>query len=161
MKGPKRVLKGFPGPCLTVCPPSAASQLKSEELSLPEGKVRVKLDHDGAILDVDEDDVEKVCRRLVAGTGGGLSRAGLSPGSADRFCIFSACLPVLSHRPMLPHAIVWKIWPHWCTSTSPASCTHCASAMVLVCCTRTLAPASSSSAPVGPLLCTQRRYSAP
>uniref|UniRef100_A0A7N9ID40 Unconventional myosin-XVIIIa n=1 Tax=Macaca fascicularis TaxID=9541 RepID=A0A7N9ID40_MACFA len=48
---------------------SLASQLKSEELSLPEGKVRVKLDHDGAILDVDEDDVEKVmhmfkgCRR--------------------------------------------------------------------------------------------------
>uniref|UniRef100_A0A8C9IGA4 Unconventional myosin-XVIIIa n=1 Tax=Piliocolobus tephrosceles TaxID=591936 RepID=A0A8C9IGA4_9PRIM len=37
---------------------SLASQLKSEELSLPEGKVRVKLDHDGAILDVDEDDVE-------------------------------------------------------------------------------------------------------
>ncbi|XP_066219737.1 unconventional myosin-XVIIIa isoform X17 [Saccopteryx leptura] len=38
---------------------SLASQLKSQELSLPEGKVRVKLDHDGAILDVDEDDVEK------------------------------------------------------------------------------------------------------
>uniref|UniRef100_A0A8C0DG75 Unconventional myosin-XVIIIa n=1 Tax=Balaenoptera musculus TaxID=9771 RepID=A0A8C0DG75_BALMU len=37
---------------------SLATQLKSEELSLPEGKVRVKLDHDGAILDVDEDDVE-------------------------------------------------------------------------------------------------------
>ncbi|XP_069338308.1 unconventional myosin-XVIIIa isoform X1 [Eulemur rufifrons] len=47
---------------------SLASQLKSEELSLPEGKVRVKLDHDGAILDVDEDDVEKAnapsCNRL-------------------------------------------------------------------------------------------------
>lgn len=51
-----------PGLCLTVCPRSVGSQLKSEELSLPEGKVRVKLDHDGAILDVDEDDVEKVCR---------------------------------------------------------------------------------------------------
>ncbi|KAM6164556.1 unconventional myosin-XVIIIa [Rhynchocyon petersi] len=38
---------------------SLASQLKSEELSLPEGKVRVKLDHDGTVLDVDEDDVEK------------------------------------------------------------------------------------------------------
>lgn len=45
-----------------VCPCSVGSQLKSEELSAPEGKVRVKLDHDGAILDVDEDDVEKVCR---------------------------------------------------------------------------------------------------
>ncbi|XP_014403714.1 PREDICTED: unconventional myosin-XVIIIa isoform X4 [Myotis brandtii] len=47
---------------------SLASQLKSQELSLPEGKVRVKLDHDGAILDVDEDDVEKAnapsCDRL-------------------------------------------------------------------------------------------------
>uniref|UniRef100_A0A8I3VVV6 Unconventional myosin-XVIIIa n=1 Tax=Callithrix jacchus TaxID=9483 RepID=A0A8I3VVV6_CALJA len=47
---------------------SLASQLKSEELGLPEGKVRVKLDHDGAILDVDEDDVEKAnapsCDRL-------------------------------------------------------------------------------------------------
>ncbi|XP_036053194.1 unconventional myosin-XVIIIa isoform X4 [Onychomys torridus] len=47
---------------------SLASQLKSEELSLPEGKVRVKLDHDGAILDVDEDDIEKAnapsCDRL-------------------------------------------------------------------------------------------------
>ncbi|XP_032136889.1 unconventional myosin-XVIIIa isoform X4 [Sapajus apella] len=47
---------------------SLASQLKYEELSLPEGKVRVKLDHDGAILDVDEDDVEKAnapsCDRL-------------------------------------------------------------------------------------------------
>ncbi|XP_033037782.1 unconventional myosin-XVIIIa isoform X14 [Trachypithecus francoisi] len=47
---------------------SLASQIKSEELSLPEGKVRVKLDHDGAILDVDEDDVEKAnapsCDRL-------------------------------------------------------------------------------------------------
>nr|XP_027830993.2 unconventional myosin-XVIIIa isoform X5 [Ovis aries] len=47
---------------------SLATQLKSKELSLPEGKVRVKLDHDGAILDVDEEDVEKAnapsCDRL-------------------------------------------------------------------------------------------------
>ncbi|XP_037663838.1 unconventional myosin-XVIIIa isoform X4 [Choloepus didactylus] len=47
---------------------SLASQLKSKEISLPEGKVRVKLDHDGAVLDVDEDDVEKAnvpsCDRL-------------------------------------------------------------------------------------------------
>ncbi|KAF6299187.1 myosin XVIIIA [Rhinolophus ferrumequinum] len=47
---------------------SLASQLKSQELSLPEGKVRVKLDHDGTILDVDEDDIEKAnapsCDRL-------------------------------------------------------------------------------------------------
>ncbi|XP_043759181.1 unconventional myosin-XVIIIa isoform X9 [Cervus elaphus] len=47
---------------------SLATQLKSKELSLPEGKLRVKLDHDGAVLDVDEDDVEKAnapsCDRL-------------------------------------------------------------------------------------------------
>ncbi|XP_074830820.1 unconventional myosin-XVIIIa isoform X14 [Natator depressus] len=39
---------------------SLASQLRADEASLlPEGKVKVKLDHDGAVLDVDEDDVEK------------------------------------------------------------------------------------------------------
>ncbi|XP_075417406.1 unconventional myosin-XVIIIa isoform X9 [Tenrec ecaudatus] len=47
---------------------SLGSQLKSDDLSLPEGKVRLKLDHDGAVLDVDEDDVEKAnapsCDRL-------------------------------------------------------------------------------------------------
>lgn len=77
-------------------PYSAASQLKSQELSSPEGKVRVKLDHDGTILDVDEDDIEKVGRWLVEGTEGGLGRAGLSTGNANRFCFFSAPLPVLS-----------------------------------------------------------------
>lgn len=58
-------------------PHSAASQLKSQELSLPEGKVRVKLDHDGTILDVDEDDIEKV--------GGGWWRA-LEVGWAGQAC---------------------------------------------------------------------------
>lgn len=39
----------------------AGSQLRPEEPSaLPEGKVKVKLDHDGAVLEVEEDDVEKV-----------------------------------------------------------------------------------------------------
>lgn len=37
----------------------------------------MKLDHDGAILDVDEDDVEKVGRKLLAREDTG--RAGLSP----------------------------------------------------------------------------------
>lgn len=42
------------------CAP-AGSQLRPEEPSaLPEGKVKVKLDHDGAVLEVEEDDVEKV-----------------------------------------------------------------------------------------------------
>uniref|UniRef100_A0A8C5T3Q5 Myosin XVIIIA n=1 Tax=Malurus cyaneus samueli TaxID=2593467 RepID=A0A8C5T3Q5_9PASS len=40
---------------------SLGSQLRPEAGSpLPEGKVKVKLDHDGAILEVEEDDVEKV-----------------------------------------------------------------------------------------------------
>uniref|UniRef100_A0A8C3QHT3 Unconventional myosin-XVIIIa n=1 Tax=Cyanoderma ruficeps TaxID=181631 RepID=A0A8C3QHT3_9PASS len=39
---------------------SLGSQLRPEASSpLPEGKVKVKLDHDGAILEVEEDDVEK------------------------------------------------------------------------------------------------------
>ncbi|NWV20065.1 MY18A protein, partial [Origma solitaria] len=39
---------------------SLGSQLQPEAGSpLPEGKVKVKLDHDGAVLEVDEDDVEK------------------------------------------------------------------------------------------------------
>lgn len=37
-----------------------ATQLKTEVGSLPEGKVKVRLEHDGTLLEVDEDDVEKV-----------------------------------------------------------------------------------------------------
>ncbi|XP_041097362.1 unconventional myosin-XVIIIa-like isoform X17 [Polyodon spathula] len=38
---------------------SLATLLKAENHSLPEGKVKIKLEHDGTVLDVDEDDVEK------------------------------------------------------------------------------------------------------
>ncbi|XP_075760678.1 unconventional myosin-XVIIIa isoform X22 [Pelodiscus sinensis] len=39
---------------------SLASQLRAQDASaLPEGKVQVRLDHDGTLLEVDEDDVEK------------------------------------------------------------------------------------------------------
>uniref|UniRef100_A0A8C7U4G2 Myosin XVIIIAb n=1 Tax=Oncorhynchus mykiss TaxID=8022 RepID=A0A8C7U4G2_ONCMY len=38
---------------------SLATLLKTEAGSLPEGKVKVKLEHDGTVLDVDDDDVEK------------------------------------------------------------------------------------------------------
>ncbi|KAL4224255.1 TRAFAC class myosin-kinesin ATPase superfamily [Mactra antiquata] len=38
---------------------ASASQLKGESYGLPEGRVKIKLDHGGEILDVDEDDVEK------------------------------------------------------------------------------------------------------
>ena len=34
--------------------------VKTEPSSLPEGKVKIQLEHDGSILEVDEDDVEKV-----------------------------------------------------------------------------------------------------
>lgn len=39
---------------------AAASQLKGEGYGLPEGRVKIRLDHGGEILEVDEDDVEKV-----------------------------------------------------------------------------------------------------
>uniref|UniRef100_A0A8C4E0I7 Myosin XVIIIAb n=1 Tax=Dicentrarchus labrax TaxID=13489 RepID=A0A8C4E0I7_DICLA len=38
---------------------SLATVVKTEAGSLPEGKLRIKLEHDGTTLDVDEDDVEK------------------------------------------------------------------------------------------------------
>uniref|UniRef100_A0A3Q3WK43 Uncharacterized protein n=1 Tax=Mola mola TaxID=94237 RepID=A0A3Q3WK43_MOLML len=38
---------------------SLATMVKTEVGSLPEGKVKIRLEHDGTILDVDEDDVEK------------------------------------------------------------------------------------------------------
>ncbi|XP_037403493.1 unconventional myosin-XVIIIa isoform X2 [Pygocentrus nattereri] len=38
---------------------SLATQLKTEAGSLPEGKVKIRLEHDGTLLEVDEDDVEK------------------------------------------------------------------------------------------------------
>ncbi|TSM28207.1 Unconventional myosin-XVIIIa [Bagarius yarrelli] len=38
---------------------SLATQLKTEEGSVPEGKVKLRLEHDGTLLEVDEDDVEK------------------------------------------------------------------------------------------------------
>lgn len=139
------------GPC------SAATQLKSEELSLPEGKVRVKLDHDGTVLDVDEDDIEKVRRRLLEGAGGGLDWALLPLAVEMRFCVAITHPLVLSHRRMLPPATGWRTWPHWCTSMSPACCTPCGSAMVPACSIPMPGPACWSSAPAGPPLCTPRR----
>uniref|UniRef100_A0A6I8QY66 Unconventional myosin-XVIIIa n=1 Tax=Xenopus tropicalis TaxID=8364 RepID=A0A6I8QY66_XENTR len=38
---------------------SLANKLKSESSNLPEGKLKIRLEHDGTTLDVDEDDVEK------------------------------------------------------------------------------------------------------
>uniref|UniRef100_A0AAQ4S497 Myosin motor domain-containing protein n=1 Tax=Gasterosteus aculeatus aculeatus TaxID=481459 RepID=A0AAQ4S497_GASAC len=38
---------------------SLATVVKTEAGSLPEGKVKIKLEHDGTLLEVDEDDVEK------------------------------------------------------------------------------------------------------
>lgn len=44
---------------------ASASQLKGEGHGLPEGRVKIRLDHGGEILDVDEDDVEKVGLRFI------------------------------------------------------------------------------------------------
>lgn len=44
--------------CFRACP--AATLIKTEAGSLPEGKVKIRLEHDGTLLDVDEEDVEKV-----------------------------------------------------------------------------------------------------
>ncbi|XP_071328033.1 unconventional myosin-XVIIIa isoform X4 [Trachinotus anak] len=38
---------------------SLATMVKTEAGALPEGKVKIKLEHDGTVLDVDEDDIEK------------------------------------------------------------------------------------------------------
>lgn len=40
--------------------PRIATVVKTENGTLPEGKVKIKLEHDGTVLDVDEDDIEKV-----------------------------------------------------------------------------------------------------
>jgi len=42
---------------------ASASQLKGENYGLPEGRVKIRLDNGGEILEVDEDDVEKVGQR--------------------------------------------------------------------------------------------------
>lgn len=47
---------------LFLCP---ATVVKTEAGSLPEGKVKIKLEHDGTVLDVDEDDIEKVSGRWL------------------------------------------------------------------------------------------------
>ena len=46
--------------CIYINVSVTATVLKTEAGSLPEGKVKVRLEHDGTLLDVDEDDVEKV-----------------------------------------------------------------------------------------------------
>ena len=43
--------------CVSLPP---ATLVKTAEGDLPEGKVKIRLEHDGTLLDVDEDDVEKV-----------------------------------------------------------------------------------------------------
>lgn len=49
---------------VSVCPVFlcllSATVVKTDAGSLPEGKMKIKLEHDGTILEVDEDDVEKV-----------------------------------------------------------------------------------------------------
>lgn len=42
-----------------------ATIVKTDAGSLPEGKVKIKLEHDGTTLEVDEDDIEKVKERWL------------------------------------------------------------------------------------------------
>lgn len=44
---------------------NAATLLKTEADSLPEGKVKIRLESDGSLLEVDEDDVEKVLNHHI------------------------------------------------------------------------------------------------
>lgn len=44
---------------------AAATLLKTEAGSLPEGKVKIRLESDGSLLDVDEDNVEKVFNHQI------------------------------------------------------------------------------------------------
>lgn len=49
---------------LSLCD-DAATLLKTESGSLPEGKVKIRLESDGSLLDVDEDDAEKVVNHKI------------------------------------------------------------------------------------------------
>lgn len=44
---------------------NAATLLKTEAGTLPEGKVKIRLESDGSLLEVDEDDVEKVLNHHI------------------------------------------------------------------------------------------------
>lgn len=57
-----------------------ATVVKTEAGSLPEGKVKIRLEDDGTILDVDKDDVEKVRRRWLMVNGS--APAGICSNSA-------------------------------------------------------------------------------
>lgn len=46
-------------------PGNAADLLKTDPGSLPEGKVKIRLESDGSLLDVDEDDIEKVFKVIL------------------------------------------------------------------------------------------------
>lgn len=129
-------------------PPLAASQLKTDAAGLlPDGKVKVKLDYDGAVLEVDEDDVEKV---------GARSRSG--PWQLDLLVLLTLMMLCSWCRPTLHHATGRRTWPALSISTSPASCTRCASAMVGTSFTPTPGPTWSSSTPSALLLCTPKRW---
>lgn len=84
--------------------PLTGSQLRPEAGSpQPEGKVKVKLDHDGAVLEVEEDDVEKVGLR-GGGAGGADPR---SPPDPPHLHLAARQTP----RPVT----AWRTWPASCT----------------------------------------------
>lgn len=50
----------------TRCVCDAATLLKTEPGGMPDGKVKIRLESDGSLLDVDEDDVEKVFNHQIS-----------------------------------------------------------------------------------------------
>lgn len=50
----------------TWCVCDAATLLKTEPGAMPDGKVKIRLESDGSLLDVDEDDVEKVFNHQIS-----------------------------------------------------------------------------------------------
>ncbi len=66
-----------------------ATQLKTEMGSLPEGKVKVRLEHDGTVLEVDEDDVEKVGGVIVTN----MILLMQKPRNLFNYSHLSVCLP--------------------------------------------------------------------
>lgn len=87
--------------------PTPATVTRTEAGSLPEGKVRIRLEHDGTVLDVDEDDVEKV--RETPGRCPG-PRLTLAPPPGPQLML-APPLPRPTRRP----ASAARTWPHCST----------------------------------------------
>lgn len=89
--------------------PPPATVTRTEAGSLPEGKVRIRLEHDGTVLDVDEDDVEKVSEMPGWRPGPWLM---LAPPPGPRLMLANAPPPP---RPTRRPASAARTWPRCST----------------------------------------------